>query len=96
MVTPAAKRQAVAHLCSQYEVSQRRACSAIGVDRTSVRYCSRRSAGDVMELERRPGDILLVERNNPIGLSIRYLCRGLSECLMFSSLSGNDLLQLNH
>ena len=43
MVTPAAKRQAVAHLCSQYEVSQRRACSAIGVDRTSVRYHSRRS-----------------------------------------------------
>jgi len=43
MVTPAAKRQAVAHLCSQYEVSQRRACSAIGVDRTSVRYRSRRS-----------------------------------------------------
>ena len=43
MVTPAAKRQAVAYLCSQYEVSQRRACSAIGVDRTSVRYRSRRS-----------------------------------------------------
>ena len=43
MVTPAAKRQAVAHLCYQYEVSQRRACSAIGVDRTSVRYRSRRS-----------------------------------------------------
>jgi len=43
MVTPAARRQAVAHLCSQYKVSQRRACSAIGVDRTSVRYRSRRA-----------------------------------------------------
>src|ERR1700685_3506224 len=32
MVTPAVKRQAVAHLCVAYEVSQRRACRAIGVD----------------------------------------------------------------
>jgi putative transposase len=43
MVTPVAERQAVAHLCSQYEVSQWRACSGIGADRTSVRYRSRRS-----------------------------------------------------
>ena len=42
MVTPAAKRQAVAHLCSSFEVSQRRACSVIGVDRSSVRYLSLR------------------------------------------------------
>ncbi len=42
MVTPAAKRQDVAYPCSQCEVSQRRACSAISVDRTSVRYCTRR------------------------------------------------------
>ncbi len=40
MVTPVAKRQAVAHLCSSYEVSQRRACAVIGADRTSVRYRS--------------------------------------------------------
>jgi putative transposase len=40
MVTPAAKRQAVAHLCASYEVSQRRACRAIGADRTSIRYRS--------------------------------------------------------
>lgn len=31
------------------------------------------TASDVMELERRPGDILLVERSNPAGLTIRYL-----------------------
>ena len=31
------------------------------------------TACDVMELERRPGDVLLVERNNPAGLTIRYL-----------------------
>jgi putative transposase len=40
MVTPVAKRQAVAHLCSSFEVSQRRACEAIGADRSSVRYLS--------------------------------------------------------
>jgi putative transposase len=43
MVTPVAKRQAVAHLCSSFEVSQRRACSVLSVDRTSVRYRSVRS-----------------------------------------------------
>lgn len=40
MVTPAAKRQAVAHLCKEHEVSQRRACCVLGVDRSSVRYRS--------------------------------------------------------
>jgi putative transposase len=40
MVTPAVKRQAVAHLSVTYEVSQRRACQAIGADRTSMRYRS--------------------------------------------------------
>ena len=40
MVTPDAKRQAVAHLCKTYQVSQRRACQVISVDRTSVRYRS--------------------------------------------------------
>jgi putative transposase len=40
MVTPAARREAVADLCRAHEVSQRRACSAIGADRTSVRYRS--------------------------------------------------------
>ena len=42
MVTPAAKRQAAAHLCAAYEVSQRRACRVIGCDRMTVRYRSRR------------------------------------------------------
>lgn len=40
MVTPVARRQAVAHLCSSFEVSQRRACEVIGADRSSVRYLS--------------------------------------------------------
>ena len=38
MVTPAARREAVAYLGVTYEVSERRACSALGADRTSVRY----------------------------------------------------------
>jgi putative transposase len=42
MVTPAARREAVAHLQTSFEVSERRACSALGVDRTSVRYHSHR------------------------------------------------------
>src|SRR6266516_7754778 len=42
MVTPAARREAVVHLRVAYEVSERRACSTLGSDRTSMRYCSRR------------------------------------------------------
>jgi putative transposase len=42
MVTPAVRRNAVAHLVEVYEMSERRACSTIGVDRSSVRYRSRR------------------------------------------------------
>ena len=42
MVTPAARREAASHLHRTFEVSQRRACKAIGADRGSVRYRSRR------------------------------------------------------
>ena len=42
MVTPAARREAVAHLEECYEMSERRACSLIGADRSSVRYRHRR------------------------------------------------------
>src|SRR5437867_9462892 len=38
MVTPAVRREAVAHLQVTYKVSERRACSALGADRTSMRY----------------------------------------------------------
>jgi len=43
VVTPAAKRQAVAHLQAVFDVSERRACDVLGVDRTTVRYRSQRS-----------------------------------------------------
>jgi putative transposase len=42
MVTPAAKREAVAHLKAAHEMSERRACGVIGCDRMMVRYRSRR------------------------------------------------------
>ena len=38
MVTPAAHREAAAHLQLAYEMSERRACRVLGADRTSVRY----------------------------------------------------------
>ena len=42
MVTPDARREAVAHLRVEHVVSERRACRVIGADRTSVRYLRRR------------------------------------------------------
>ena len=42
MVTPAVKREAVAHLKGAHEMSERRACRVIGCDRMTVRYRSRR------------------------------------------------------
>ena len=42
MVTPAAKREAVAHLGGAHKMSERRACRLIGCQRMTVRYRSRR------------------------------------------------------
>jgi putative transposase len=42
MVRPAAKRDAVVHLRSLFEMSERRACTVISADRTMIRYRSRR------------------------------------------------------
>ena len=42
MVTPVARREAVAHLRGVHEMSERRACRVIGCDRMTVRYRSRR------------------------------------------------------
>jgi putative transposase len=41
VVTPGAKRKAVTHLMEAHQVSQRRACSVLNVDRSTVRYQSR-------------------------------------------------------
>lgn len=42
MVTPAVKREAVAHLKGAHGMSERRACRVIGCERMTVRYRSRR------------------------------------------------------
>jgi putative transposase len=42
MVTPAAKREAVAHVRSAFELSERRACRITGCVRMTIRYRSRR------------------------------------------------------
>ena len=51
MVTPAARRKAVADARAAHGVSERRACQVLGVDRSSIRYRSRR-----------PDDAVLRER----------------------------------
>ena len=48
MVTPAAKREAVAHLQAQLDVSERRACRVIAADRTVIRYQSCRGDDAVL------------------------------------------------
>lgn len=42
MVTPAVRRNVVAHVVAAHDVSERRACRTLGVDRSSHRYRSRR------------------------------------------------------
>jgi putative transposase len=50
MVTPAARREAVAHLRAAHAVSERRACCVLAVDRSSARYRScRPDDGEVRE-----------------------------------------------
>jgi putative transposase len=48
VVTPDANRKAVVHLMEIHQVSQRRACDVLRVDRSSMRYQSRR--GDDVDL----------------------------------------------
>ena len=60
MVTPAARREAVAHLRVAYEVSERRACSALGADPTSIRY--RSSRPDDAVVRARLGELAVIRR----------------------------------
>jgi putative transposase len=46
MVTPATKREAVAHLQTALGMSERRACAVVGADRKSMRYRSCRAEDD--------------------------------------------------
>jgi putative transposase len=60
MVTPAAKREAVADLVETYEMSERRACRLMGADRKTVRYRSRRPRDE--ELRRRLRELAAEQR----------------------------------
>lgn len=46
MVTPAVRREAVSHVRAVFELSERRACEALGFDRSSMRYRSGRGSDD--------------------------------------------------
>ncbi len=48
MVTPAARRKAVVHLMERHEMSERRACKAIGCCRMTIRYRSTRPEDRVL------------------------------------------------
>ena len=50
-MTPVARREAVAHARAAFDLSERRACAILGLDRTSVRYRSNR--GDDADLRGR-------------------------------------------
>ena len=53
MVGPAAKREAVAHLRTLFEMSERRASILVGADRTMIRYRSRRPDDAVLRAKLR-------------------------------------------
>jgi putative transposase len=42
VVSPAAKRETIRYTSKQYDVSERRACRAVKVPRSTIRYCNRR------------------------------------------------------
>lgn len=60
MVKPAARRQAVARVCERHDVSERRACFALGVDRSGVRY--RRRRPDETQVRQRIRDLAAERR----------------------------------
>ena len=84
MVGPGAKREAVAHLRKQFEMSERRACNVIAADRKMIRYRSRRPPDvelrsrlrDLANQRRRFGSrrlfVLLREQGEPSGVNRIY------------------------
>jgi putative transposase len=84
MVGPAAKREAVAHLRSVLQMSERRACTLVAADRKMIRYRSRRPPDielrtrlrDLANQRRRFGyrrlHILLRELGEPSGVNRIY------------------------
>ena len=48
MVTPVARREAVAYVKTAYDISERRACKSLNVDRSGIRYRSCRGIDEVV------------------------------------------------
>ena len=67
MVTPAVKREAVAHLKARLGLSERRACQIAGADRKMVRYQSQRAPDTA--LRGRLRDLANERRNSATGAS---------------------------
>ena len=54
MVTPVARREAVAYVKTRYDISERRACKSLNVDRSVIRYRSYRGSDEeVLDVLRR-------------------------------------------
>jgi putative transposase len=85
MVTPDAKREAVAHVVQEHGVSQRRACEVLSVDRSSIRYrsirsddaCIREAMKKVASERRRFGyrRIHIILDRQGIVMNLKKLCR---------------------
>jgi len=71
VVTPDAKREAVSYLKAAYGVSERRACAAMSVDRSTIRYESKRP--DDTELRDQVKQITSERRRLALGRSMVYL-----------------------
>jgi hypothetical protein len=90
MVRPAAKREAVAHLRNEFQMSERRACTVVAVDRALIRYQSVRPDDGALRARlrglaqerRRFGYrrlfILLRRDGEPSGISCIYREEGLA------------------
>jgi two-component sensor histidine kinase len=79
MVGPAAKREAVAHLRGVLEMSERRACNIVAVDRKMIRYRSRRPPDTEQAFEARLQALTRINRkltqSDWSGLSLKEIVR---------------------
>ena len=88
MVGPAAKREAVAHLRSVLEMSERRACTITAADRTMIRYRSRRPADT--ELRARLRD--LANERRRFGYRRLFIRQRRAECAGVAPLEERQIL----
>lgn len=65
MVTPDVEREAVVHLTTTYQVSQRRACRVVGINRAAARYRPQRKAELVHKEEAVQSRLVELARERP-------------------------------